>query len=184
MSSQKGNTARTRPQKHKNSRAFKNNQNDRTNLIQMLNSLEIFGVCTRCKDQIEWRIKYKKYKPLAAPKKCVKCEQKTVKRAYTTACEPCGSSLQICLKCLQPGELVQKTVLSAAEENKQRQQLEAELGTLPERKRRTAERRIQAEMPIGATNQVTLESSDDSESDSDKEDRLSACCSEQEALDT
>lgn len=69
MSSQRGNCQRTRSQKHKNSHAFKNSMHDTTGLVKMLNDLEIYGVCTRCKDQIEWRIKYKKYKPLAAPKK-------------------------------------------------------------------------------------------------------------------
>lgn len=69
MSSQKGNVNRTRPQKHTNIHAFKNSMHDTTRLTQMLNSLEIHGVCARCKDQIEWRIKYKKYKPLASPKK-------------------------------------------------------------------------------------------------------------------
>lgn len=69
MSTQRGNSHRTRPQKHKNTHAFKNNMHDTTGVTQMLNSLDIYGVCARCRDQIQWRIKYKKYKPLPAPKK-------------------------------------------------------------------------------------------------------------------
>jgi len=38
----------------------------------------------------------------------VKCDQKTVKRAYTAVCEPCGSDLGVCVKCVQPKELVAK----------------------------------------------------------------------------
>lgn len=38
----------------------------------------------------------------------VRCEQKTVKRAYTSACQPCGAALGVCVKCLEKKELVEK----------------------------------------------------------------------------
>ena len=69
MSTQRGNTKRTRPQKYKNASAFKNTMHDKSKKIEMINSLEVYAVCSRCKEQIEWRIKYKKYKPLTTPKK-------------------------------------------------------------------------------------------------------------------
>lgn len=73
MSSAKGaGPTRKRPQKHKNSFAFKNDLHDKTPQIKKINSLNICEVCERCKAQIEWRIKYKKYKPLSQPKTCVK----------------------------------------------------------------------------------------------------------------
>ncbi|KAK2150071.1 hypothetical protein LSH36_425g02050 [Paralvinella palmiformis] len=69
MSSQRGNVIRHRPQKYKNQSSFKNTLhcNEKTKFI---NNLRAEGCCTRCKDIIEWKIKYKKYKPLTQPKKC------------------------------------------------------------------------------------------------------------------
>ncbi|UYV63642.1 C9orf85 [Cordylochernes scorpioides] len=69
MSSQKGNTSRTRSQKHKNDTTFKNNLYDKTVKTRLINSLQIAGCCQRCKEVLEWKIKYKKYKPLTQPKK-------------------------------------------------------------------------------------------------------------------
>ena len=69
MSSQKGNAQRNRPQKHKNTRAFRNDLYDTSHTIKKINNLEFYGVCNRCKDKIDWRVKFKKYKPLTVPKK-------------------------------------------------------------------------------------------------------------------
>lgn len=73
MSSQHGSgPTRKRAQKHKNSFAFKNDLHDKTPQMKKINSLNVCEVCERCKAQIEWRIKYKKYKPLSQAKTCVK----------------------------------------------------------------------------------------------------------------
>lgn len=73
MSSQRGSgETRKRAQKHKNSFAFKNDLHDKTWQMKKINSLNVCEVCERCKAQIEWRIKYKKYKPLSQAKTCVK----------------------------------------------------------------------------------------------------------------
>lgn len=63
---------RQRPQKHKNSFAFKNNLHDKTPQMNRINALQVSEVCQRCKDQIEWKIKYKKYKPLTQAKTCIR----------------------------------------------------------------------------------------------------------------
>lgn len=102
MSSQKGNAARIRPQKHQNRFAFKNNLHDTNIRTKRLNSIQIHSVCPRCKDILEWKIKYKKYKMLKAPKNCNKCHNKTVKEAYHTMCHQCSSSLELCPKCAVP----------------------------------------------------------------------------------
>lgn len=99
MSCSKGNTNRTRAQKHQNKTAFKNNLHDTSKKTKILNSLEVTGVCTRCKEIIEWKIKFKKYKPLAAPRKCIGCEQKTVKYAYHVLCTSCAADKKVCAKC-------------------------------------------------------------------------------------
>lgn len=73
MSSRKGSgLTRTRAQKHKNSFAFKNDLHDKTPQQKLINSLNICEVCERCKAQIEWRIKYKKYKPLSQARTCIR----------------------------------------------------------------------------------------------------------------
>ncbi|CDS36984.1 protein of unknown function DUF2039 [Echinococcus multilocularis] len=59
------------------------------------------GLCARCEAIIEWKIRYKKYKPLTKPRTCVRCGQRSVKRAYFTTCELCISALNTCGKCGQ-----------------------------------------------------------------------------------
>ncbi|KAL5107536.1 hypothetical protein TcWFU_003265 [Taenia crassiceps] len=99
MSSQRGNVQRNRPQKYKNTVAFKNNRHDTSKKTASLNQLEMGGLCTRCKAKIEWKIRYKKYKALTKPRTCVRCGQRNVKRAYFSACESCIYTFSICGKC-------------------------------------------------------------------------------------
>lgn len=99
MSSERGNVKRTRPQKYQNVRAFRNDLYDNSKKTKLLNSLEITDVCVHCKGVLEWRIKYKKYKLIKAPTKCVKCCQKTVVLSYRTICAPCAVALNVCPKC-------------------------------------------------------------------------------------
>ncbi|RZF43655.1 hypothetical protein LSTR_LSTR009252 [Laodelphax striatellus] len=99
MSLQKGNTNRTRPPKYQNKRAFKNNLHDTSHITKSINSLQITDVCDKCKGVIEWKIKYKKYKPLKNPAVCCKCSNKSVKHAYHTMCDSCSRKLSVCPKC-------------------------------------------------------------------------------------
>ncbi|XP_072260260.1 uncharacterized protein C9orf85 homolog isoform X1 [Pyxicephalus adspersus] len=64
------------------------------------------GVCQHCKDVLEWRVKFSKYKPLSQPKKCVKCLQKSVRDAYHIICKPCAIQLEICAKCGKKEDIV------------------------------------------------------------------------------
>ena len=68
MSSQKGNVKKQGPPKYQNVTAFKNTLHDTSAKTKMIANLDIAGVCSRCSDIIEWKIKYKKYKPLTQPK--------------------------------------------------------------------------------------------------------------------
>ncbi|XP_054016572.1 uncharacterized protein C9orf85 homolog [Hylaeus anthracinus] len=99
MSTQKGNTNRSRPQKYKNRTVFKNDLHDKTYNEKVVNKVEFENVCERCKEIIQWKIKYKKYKPLKAPSKCIKCEEKSVKYAYHNVCTPCAKQFNVCPKC-------------------------------------------------------------------------------------
>ncbi|XP_074250776.1 uncharacterized protein C9orf85 homolog isoform X3 [Saimiri boliviensis] len=70
MSSQKGNVVRSRPQKHQNTFSFKNDKFDKSVQTKKINAKLHDGVCQHCKEVLEWRVKYSKYKPLSKPKKC------------------------------------------------------------------------------------------------------------------
>ncbi|XP_062608975.1 uncharacterized protein C9orf85 homolog [Saccostrea cucullata] len=138
MSSQKGNVRKSGPQKYQNKSAFKNNLHDTTPRVKLMNSVVLGGVCKRCKDVIDWKIKYKKYKPLTVPKKCTKCLQKRIKQAYYTICIQCAKERDICAKCGEKSEIVEEAeTRTPAEQMSNEAQVEAELKMLPERKRRT-----------------------------------------------
>ncbi|CAH8651344.1 unnamed protein product [Heterobilharzia americana] len=106
MSSQRGNTQRTRPQKYRNTKAFKNNLHDTSKEVKQLSDVPLDLLCPRCVEIIQWRVKFKKYHQLTNPKACVKCNEKTVKQAYHIVCKPCSSALKICCKCGKPNESI------------------------------------------------------------------------------
>jgi len=68
MSSQKGNLKKTGAQKYQNKSGFKNVYHDTSIQTKRIVSTVVAGVCARCKDVIDWKIKYKKYKPLTQAK--------------------------------------------------------------------------------------------------------------------
>lgn len=166
MSCQKGNTKRSRPQKYKNQTVFKNDLHDKSHKTKFINNIEVANVCERCKKIIEWKIKYKKYKPLKAPGKCTKCEEKTVRHAYHTMCLPCSKDHKVCPKCCEKREIIE------AKPNKEEiMKLDAEtqmfLKQLPERKRRTIIRSMNRN--CNATN-IDSKTSNDKNEDSEESD--------------
>ncbi|KAM9167716.1 uncharacterized protein C9orf85 homolog [Mergus octosetaceus] len=106
MSSQRGNAVRRRPQRHQNTWAFSNRRHDASSRRKKINAKLHDGVCQHCKDILEWRVKFNKYKLLSKPKKCVKCLQKAVKDPYHIICRPCACKLEICAKCGKEEEIV------------------------------------------------------------------------------
>ncbi|CAL4204013.1 unnamed protein product, partial [Meganyctiphanes norvegica] len=105
-------------------------------------SMQLYQVCKRCHDVIQWKITYKKYKPLTVPKKCTKCEQKTIKDAYHIVCIPCGQMHNICCKCGKKEEVISHKEPTYTEKSQALAELDADLKTLPERKRRAYQRYI------------------------------------------
>lgn len=136
MSYQRGNINRSRAQKHQNHTAFKNSLHDKSQRTKLINSIEVVNVCERCKNIIEWKIKYKKFKMLKAPAKCTKCEQKTVKHAYHIMCLPCAKQQEVCPKCGIKSEIVEAKP-SREEQIKLDAEFQTLLKTLPERHQRT-----------------------------------------------
>ncbi|XP_023934354.1 uncharacterized protein C9orf85 homolog [Bicyclus anynana] len=154
MSCSRGNINRNRPQKHQNRTVFKNNLHDTSKKTKILNNLEVTGVCERCKEIIEWKIKYKKYKTLTAPRKCVGCEQKSVKYAYHVLCSNCASEKKKCAKCCKPVD--ENTIKKSAEETEDNK-YETILKSLPERKRRTLLRYIKKQQDGEEISNSTIE---------------------------
>ena len=107
MSLRKGDNSK-RGQKYCNSRAFKPGLYGVSRRVKLAATLPLGGVCTRCKEKIEWKKKYDKYKPLTAPKTCVTCHQKKVKQAYYRLCQDCAESKRVCAKCGEEREVVSR----------------------------------------------------------------------------
>lgn len=89
------------PPAHANSYAFHHNPSSK--LTAHIMSLPINGLCPSCQAVIEWRKKYRKYKPLTVVKKCTACGEKRIKDAYHVICNQCSQKNgNQCAKCLLP----------------------------------------------------------------------------------
>jgi hypothetical protein len=100
----KGSTSgavRSRPPAHQNETAFRHNKSSKKTK-KILESPISDLLCPSCKMVIEWRKQYRKYKPLTVPKKCTSCQEKKIKAAYHTRCDPCASKSKVCAKCGDP----------------------------------------------------------------------------------
>ncbi|XP_071731005.1 uncharacterized protein [Rutidosis leptorrhynchoides] len=94
---------RTGPPKHANKYAWKPKAGVKINETEVGGRFrplsEITGVCPKCRDQIEWKRKYGKYKPLSEPAKCQKCTKRAVRQAYHNICTACAKEHHVCAKC-------------------------------------------------------------------------------------
>ena len=99
VSTSKGGEKKRRP-KHQNNFAWVHNLNSKktAKILAMPNQ----GLCSSCYEKIEWRKRYRKYKPLTQPGACRICKGRCVKAAYHMVCQPCAEEKQICAKCMQP----------------------------------------------------------------------------------
>ncbi|KAE8686097.1 solute carrier family 25 member 44-like isoform X1 [Hibiscus syriacus] len=97
MSSRRG------PPKHQNRYAWKPNAGVKINEKEVGGKLrpysDITGVCPRCKEQIDWKRRYGKYKPLTEPAKCQLCSKRNVRQAYHNLCSGCAKEQKVCTKC-------------------------------------------------------------------------------------
>lgn len=88
------------PPAHQNTYAFHHNKSSK--LTKHITSLPIRFLCPACVAVIEWRKKYRKYKPLTVVKKCTACGEKKIKDAYHVICGDCVRASSKCGKCLLP----------------------------------------------------------------------------------
>eukprot|EP01038_Epipyxis_sp_PR26KG_P013322 gene13322-17853_t len=57
------------------------------------------GICKRCREKVQWRFKYDKYKSLRTPGTCSACKQRKITKAYRTFCDDCASNRKVCSSC-------------------------------------------------------------------------------------
>ncbi|CAF4475298.1 unnamed protein product [Rotaria socialis] len=136
MSCQKGNIGRTRKQKYQNVSKFKNNMFDTSKMTKEINAIEHKGVCDHCKGVLEWKVHYRKYKPLTQAKKCVRCLEKNVIRAYYIMCDDCGAKDNLCCKCGLSQDAPIPRPVPAVEEEREQAEFEVDIKFLRERQRR------------------------------------------------
>lgn len=107
MSTAKGGV-HSRAPKHQNSFAFKHNKNSKK--TRKIAGIHHNSLCKRCQEQIQWRKKFRKYKPRKAPGKCRGCELKKITLAYHVLCNTCAEAKKVCPKCTksEPNEAEQK----------------------------------------------------------------------------
>lgn len=68
---------------------------------QKIQKLMCEGICKRCREKVQWRFQYDKYKPLKNPANCQDCHQKTIVKAYRTLCDKCAQNRKVCPSCCQ-----------------------------------------------------------------------------------
>ncbi|KAG7377924.1 hypothetical protein PHYPSEUDO_010845 [Phytophthora pseudosyringae] len=167
MSSQRGNVKKSAP-KHQNGYAFKHNPKSKK--TERILSMPIHGLCEKCRKQIEWRKKYRKYKPLTQPGSCIYCHQKSVTSAYHASCDPCAKERDICAKCCLAKEIVASEQELLAEHEQKERDFENSLEGMRERDRRAYLRKLEKEKDAianggGAGSAAGYESHDEEDED-------------------
>ncbi|XP_068408782.1 uncharacterized protein C9orf85 homolog isoform X1 [Eschrichtius robustus] len=105
MSSQKGNVARSRPQRHQNTFSFKNDKFDKSVQTKILEPAMCSCLKPRFCQKHLTLSSFLRFIPESCLsqqhliKECVKCLQKTVKDSYHIMCRPCACDLEVCAKC-------------------------------------------------------------------------------------
>ena len=167
ISTRKGGAKKQGP-KHKNTFAFAHNKaSKKSKKIAVLPNV---GLCKKCYEIIEWRKKYRKYKPLTQPRKCNLCEQKTVKAAYHILCDPCADKLDVCAKCMN-SEVFQSDKELEELHRKEMRELEKTLETVPVRVRKTIKRKLRnGELDNSEDEEEGEEEEDEEEEEEEDED--------------
>ena len=97
------------------------------------------GVCQKCRDVIQWKKDYGKYKPLRAPAKCTHCNQRVITHAYHMLCLGCANFKNVCAKCGEDRPLHEEDPF----DGKPKPPSPDELALMNERQRRTAIRKYE-----------------------------------------
>eukprot|EP00041_Stephanoeca_diplocostata_P021680 m.508764 g.508764 ORF g.508764 m.508764 type:complete len:229 (-) comp21886_c0_seq2:2751-3437(-) len=144
MSTRKGSAAK-RGQKYQNTVAFNNVKYGIDTKMEKILGAPVGAVCKRCKEKIEWRKKFKKYKILSAPASCEKCKKKTIRHSYHRMCLECAGAAQVCAMCKQSSDDIVDMPASKMEQLRIQQEEEHKIAMMRERDRRTFLRRKERE---------------------------------------
>lgn len=101
-----------------------------------MEAISLGGLCSGCKEKIEWKKKYDKYKPLTGPKKCIACGEKQVKQAYYQICQKCAEEREVCAKCGLKEESVERFAPDKRQAIREEAEFRAGLKQMRERERR------------------------------------------------
>ncbi|PON82075.1 small acidic-like protein [Trema orientale] len=150
-------SSRHGPPKHQNKYSWKPNAGRKINETEVGGRFrplsEVTGVCPRCKDQIEWKRRYGKYKPLSEPAKCQSCSKRAVRQAYHNLCPGCAKEQGVCAKCrCQVGQIVGRDISEVEAEQKM---LEEAIKNARERERRSLLRAMNKEKPKNSDKTAT-----------------------------
>ncbi|EFA85838.1 hypothetical protein PPL_01069 [Heterostelium album PN500] len=99
-------------------------------------SLPNEGLCYTCHETIEWRKRYRRYKPLTVAARCCRCGEKSVKRAYHEICDECAVDLGVCAKCQKVKEIIAERT-DKKKEIEEQNQIRESLKYMTESDRRT-----------------------------------------------
>ncbi len=98
MSTRSGNNKK-QGQKYQNVFTFKHNKSSM--LTRKIKESPLDNLCKRCLEKLEWKINYRKYKPLTTATKCLKCENKNIYKAYRQICDICAIPNKLCTMCME-----------------------------------------------------------------------------------
>ncbi|KAG0238697.1 hypothetical protein BGW42_002563 [Actinomortierella wolfii] len=140
VSTRKGNNKK-KGQAHKNTFAF--HANKASKITKKIAAMPIGGLCAKCVEVIEWRKKFRKYKPLTTARKCVSCDQKAIKEAYHVMCNKCAGEKNVCAKCLESREIVPTNIKTEKELMKEQVEFDRLLASMNERQRRAYLRKLE-----------------------------------------
>ncbi|KAI8016832.1 Receptor-like protein kinase FERONIA [Camellia lanceoleosa] len=115
---------------------------------------DVTGVCHRCKDQIEWKHKYGKYKPLTEPAKCQRCSKRAVRQAYHNLCTACAKEQHVCAKCSSRVDRIIGRDISEVEA--EQKMLDEAIKNARERDRRTLLRAMNKGKSLSSTSEKSL----------------------------
>ncbi|XP_062106461.1 uncharacterized protein LOC133817856 [Humulus lupulus] len=145
------------PPKHQNKVAWKPNAGVKINETEVGGRFrplsEVTGVCPRCRDQIEWKRRYGKYKGLTEPAKCQRCTKRAVRQAYHNLCNGCAKEQGVCAKCrCNVKQIVGRDISEVEAEQKE---LQEAIKHARERERRTLLRTLNKEKSSNTVNTTT-----------------------------
>ncbi|CAD8053479.1 unnamed protein product [Paramecium sonneborni] len=119
--------------KYQNKIGFKMRFHD--HYTEKVQNASLDRLCELCLAQIQWKIKYGKYKTPHDLSRCSKCEKKNIFKAYRRLCDVCSDELKQCSKCTEP--------IDINDESSSGEEMDETLKCLRERSKRTILRKIE-----------------------------------------